>query len=366
MVRPLVTPSRTARIAFSGRIARLGAALATSLYLSSWSSVSFADQTRDRAAARTAADAGADAFEEGKYDQAFELFSRAEALFHAPPHLLFIARSLEKRGKLIEARENYLKLVNEKLPPGASRAFKEAQKAGEQELNAIESRLAYVTLKIQGNPDGAIVSMDGAELPAAMVGIPVPVDPGTHAFSASKEGARSPEVSVTLAEGAKETVELKLNEASAVPESQPEKGSAASGTSTQVAGESAASTGSTQRVLGFVTLGVGVVAAGVGTGFMVSSLNSRSKATELYDVCNPSPTACTGPEQDQIDGWDADADRAQWFAVGGFAVGGAAIITGIWLVATAGPAEVEARARPPARTVRFVAGPSWLGAAGTF
>src|SRR5687767_4640019 len=98
-------------------------ALIACLLISSLTPAAGADQTRDRAAARAAADAGADAFEKNDYPQALELFSRAERLYHAPPHLLFIARSLEKLGRLVEAREAYLKLAAEKLPASAPNAF---------------------------------------------------------------------------------------------------------------------------------------------------------------------------------------------------------------------------------------------------
>src|SRR6187399_2839785 len=70
---------------------------------------------RDRAAARSAADAGADAFDQQRYADAVELFGRAEKLVHATPHLLFIARSLVKLGRLVEAHETYLKIQREKL-----------------------------------------------------------------------------------------------------------------------------------------------------------------------------------------------------------------------------------------------------------
>ena len=224
-----------------------------------------ADQTRDRAAARAAADAGADAFEKNDYPQALELFSRAERLYHAPPHLLFIARSLEKLGRLVEAREAYLKLASEKLPASAPNAFKSAQASGETELNGIEGRLSHVTLKVRGDQaETAVPTMDGAELPSAMIGIPMPVDPGSHKFSVSNEHGRSEEVTVTLQEGARQTVELALDESgsSPTPSSAKEERPAAPVVADSSPAERA---GSAQRTWGFVTLGAGAVIAGVGT-----------------------------------------------------------------------------------------------------
>src|SRR4051812_5156740 len=70
--------------------------------------VAGAQTDHDRAAARSAAEAGADAFEQGHFERSLEFFGRAEQLVHAPPHLLYMARSFVKLGRLVDARETYL------------------------------------------------------------------------------------------------------------------------------------------------------------------------------------------------------------------------------------------------------------------
>src|SRR5688572_12247306 len=80
-----------------------------------------------RAAARSLATEGATAFNEGRYQDAVDMFTKAESLLHAPPHLLFLARSHAKLGQLVKAREAYMKVVKETLPPNASPAFRNAQ-----------------------------------------------------------------------------------------------------------------------------------------------------------------------------------------------------------------------------------------------
>jgi hypothetical protein len=347
-------------------------ALVAALFVSSLSPAVLADISRDRAAARTAADAGADAFEQGNYQQALELFSRAEALVHAPPHLLFMARSQDKLGKLVDAHETYLRLVGEKLPPGAPSAFKSAQSKAEAELTAIEARLAYVTLSVRGDEGNrALVSMDSAELPSAMVGIPIPVDPGTHVFSARTDRARSSEVSVTLREGARQAVELSLTEVIAAP--------ATAGATTQPTGATpppqdggpATPSGgggvSSQSLWGWVSVGAGAVIAGVGTGFLVSSGSTRKEADELYADCNATIEGCSDDQQAKINGVDSDADTAQAIGITGLAVGGAAIVTGVVLVLTDRPSNPGyGRMAPPSPRLRLLAGPTWIGAAGTF
>src|SRR5258706_10178573 len=78
-----------------------------------------AQTDEERAGARAAATQGADAFSQNRYADALDLFARAESLVHSPSHLLYMARSLEKLGKLVRARETYLKITRERLEPTA-------------------------------------------------------------------------------------------------------------------------------------------------------------------------------------------------------------------------------------------------------
>ncbi len=57
----------------------------------------------DREAARTIAGKGYESFEAGDWRKAMDLFQEAEARFHAPPHLLYIARAQAKLELLLEA-----------------------------------------------------------------------------------------------------------------------------------------------------------------------------------------------------------------------------------------------------------------------
>ena len=120
-----------------------------------------------------------------------------------------MARSLTKLGRLVEAHETYMKLVREQQPKNAPSAFVSAHAQAEQEVSAVEARLAHVTVVVRGtDADKAIVTMDNTDLPAAVVGIPMPVDPGNHVFVARTERAKSNETTVALRDGASESVPL--------------------------------------------------------------------------------------------------------------------------------------------------------------
>src|SRR5690348_5663659 len=63
---------------------------------------------QERAGARSAASEGIQAFQDGQTEKALKLLEQAESIVHAPTHLLFIALSRAKLGKLVEAREAYI------------------------------------------------------------------------------------------------------------------------------------------------------------------------------------------------------------------------------------------------------------------
>jgi len=63
----------------------LGAALL--VFVLSFGGRALAQSDEQRAAARSLATEGAGAFNDGRYQEAVELFSKAESLVHAPPHL---------------------------------------------------------------------------------------------------------------------------------------------------------------------------------------------------------------------------------------------------------------------------------------
>src|SRR6478609_7783916 len=134
-----------------------------------------------RASARELATDGAKAYDEGRWADTVDRFTRAEALYHAPPHLLYIARASAKLGKLVQAHETYVKITREELPKSAPKAFVDAQRAAVTEQAGLEPRRAQVTIVVE--VDGATkatVTMDGVDVPPALIGVAHSADPGSH------------------------------------------------------------------------------------------------------------------------------------------------------------------------------------------
>lgn len=281
----------------------------------------------ERAGARAAATAGADAFDSGKFQDALTFFNKAEALFHAPPHLLYIARSQAQLGKLVESRETYMRLKREALPATAPNAFRRAQATAAAELKALEPRLPYLTVLVNGE-EGFTVTLNGKPMPLALVGVPHPVNPGTYDVQASASGARSAKNTIVLTEGARQTAQLTLIAGDAPPADEP-RALPASGVTVggtlpvdQAPEESGGLSGT---LVGEIAgLGVGVLGIGAGVFF---SLDAGSKRDDADAQCAPATDGrCTGDEA-RVNQLDDDANSSQTKAIISFGAGAAGLAT---------------------------------------
>jgi hypothetical protein len=284
----------------------------------------------ERAAARAAATEGVQLLDQGRYAEALDRLRRAEALVHAPTHLLYIARAQARLGLLVEASETYVKIAHEALPPDAPRAFVEAQTAALQEGRDLDARIPTLLIRVDGPGAGdAAVTLDGTPLPPPMIGLAVPVNPGAHVLRAAARDGTSAEAHVKLVPGAHESAQLSLRAppATAVtPVSPPPE------TPPPVVGTPEPSTQSGPgRMLGFAAIGLGAAGLAVGTAFVVIN---RSKRTDANDLCPGS--VCPQAGKPQIQSLDQQADNAATVAWIGYGVGGAALATGIVLLLTSG------------------------------
>lgn len=281
----------------------------------------------DRAGARAAATAGLSAIQTSSWSEAVDLFTRAESLMHAPTHLLYLARSQAKLGRLVRARETYLKLVREALPPSAPKAFADAQASATTEVSEMESRIPTAKVVVEG--DGAAkatVTMDGATVSAALTGIPFPIDPGEHEFKAHTDDRESEIVKVAFADGSRETrtVTLKLSIRSAPKPANVVKPLPASAPAPAVAEAPVVTSPSAGlRTGAIVAFGVGVVGVAAGTVFM---LQSRSKSNDADALCPGGP--CPLSKRAEIADLDDGASSAATLSWVGYGVGVAGLATG--------------------------------------
>ncbi|MBL8743457.1 MAG: hypothetical protein JNK04_20245, partial [Myxococcales bacterium] len=122
-----------------------------------------------REAARALALKALAKIDSGQVAEGIALLEQAEASFHAPTHLLYLAQAHASMGHAARAAQTYDTLVREELPNYAPDEFREAERIGRVELRAVESKVGRIKLVLIGAPDGAkpTVRLDGASVPIA-------------------------------------------------------------------------------------------------------------------------------------------------------------------------------------------------------
>jgi hypothetical protein len=299
------------------------------LLLTSYAAPALAVTDEERAGARAAANAGATAMEQQRWADSITYFEKAESLVHAPPHLLNVARAHEKLGRLVQAREAYLKVAREELAPDAPKVFRQAQAEARAELDALEPRVPRVSVVVQGSGDLPVkVHMNGSPVPDGLVGVPRPLNPGSYEFQAFAEGAQSTPSTLMLRDGAKETVVLTLQAGTASTAVPPPVTPHPAPAEQTDAGQDPGGV-SGMRIASYVSFGVGVVGLGAGTVF---ALSSSSKSNEADDICNlQGEFSCPEDRRGEVAKLDSDADSARTMSIVGFVVGGVGVVTGVTL-----------------------------------
>lgn len=259
-----------------------------------------AGPAEDKATARELAKDGIAAEAKGDCATAIDRLERAESLYHAPPHLQYLARCYTKVGRLVEATETWRKLTLESLPVGAPQAFKDAIVEAQTELPKIEPRLARLTVHTSTKYDGLSVEIDGKSWPTAALDVPRVMDPGTHVLRAKATGFKTHEQSIALGEGKSDTVTITLEAGvDPVPSASASTSATVPPPPTASASASTAPTGKssfgTVQWVGVVTAGVGVLAL---AGGAFTGLTSNAKFSKLESDC-PVRSACEAADLDQ-------------------------------------------------------------------
>jgi hypothetical protein len=142
-----------------------------------------------KSAARGVAEEALKLYDKGDFAGAYDKANRANELVHAPTMALLTGKCLEKLGRLVEASEKYLEASRAPLEAGASAAQKSAQTEADKARAALMPRIPQVELALDPPAPDAEVTLDGKVVPAAMVGIKRPIDPGKHSVAVSRGGS---------------------------------------------------------------------------------------------------------------------------------------------------------------------------------
>jgi hypothetical protein len=239
-----------------------------------------------RGAARELAQQGKAAFARGDFDKARDLFHRAYTLVPAPTLAVYEGRALVKMKHLVEGEEAFVRALRTPIDKESPEQFREAVQTADSELVALRPRVPKVTIVAKGpgaEHPGLRVTVDGLAVKRALIGVEMSMNPGEHRLTANAPGGLEAQEIFTLAEKERRRVEVDVPEGApevpVAPVAVPAQEHPGVETPPDPSGSRA---GSTQRTVGLVIAGVGVV--GLGTG-LVTGLMATSKHSEAQEKC---------------------------------------------------------------------------------
>jgi hypothetical protein len=298
--------------------------------------------------ARALAEQAGDALDARDFKQAIELVTRAEALYHAPTHLMIAAEAHEGLGELVEAAELYERIVAEPLPAGSPAGFRTAQNEAVERIRALIARIPSLLVRVTPASARATVTLDGRPLETGGDSAKR-VNPGSHTIRATAPGHRPYEKTLALERGGVVTIAIALERESEEPARPP--------TAATVQPKPAAPASRTgSKVPAYVAFGFGAVGLGVGA---ITGKMSLDRVAELDEACPDKH--CPSGRQSDID----DAKLLGTISTIGFGVGLAGIAAGVVLLVTSGPTQ-EKPNQSAARTIEPWVSASSLGVRGSF
>lgn len=263
--------------------------------------------------------------EEGRHPEACPKYEASQQLEPGLGTLLYLADCYEKSGRLASAWATF----EEAVSLANTRGDHQRAEIAAVRAAALEPQLIRLVVEVpEPLPEGFELSRNGVAVPAAVFGLPVPVDAGTWRLRAQAPGYQTFETSVSVDHTQKEPYRLRL--LPLVPTSSGEN----TGTDPQTTAPLAASSDDlrdpgSQRTLGLIIGSAGILAGLVSGLFTVLAVNSND---ESLNACSSAdPNAC-GP-----DGVTAreDALRQAGIATGAAIVGVVGVGVGATLFFTA-------------------------------
>jgi hypothetical protein len=323
-----------------------------------------AEQT---AAARALGMEGVRLADSGDCPKAIDPLTRAESLHHAPTTLERLGECHIAVGKLVIGTEELNRVIHEPLAPNAPPAFTAAQERAKGAIDAALAKIGKLRIHVE-RPAGVDpkVKVDDDAVMTAMLDADRPTDPGTHKVTATAQGMKPAETSITLANGQSQSVSLTLepdpNAVVAPPVPAPGVPAATGPASAPAEPPPAAAPKSkVPAIVAFSAGGVGLV---VGSIFGAMALGTKSS----LDKACPSKTDCPATSQSDISSLGTNATVSTiGFGVGIVGVGLGTVLL-IMESGSSSPPATAARATPaaPKSHVTPYFGLGTAGVTGTF
>ena len=259
--------------------------------------------------------------QQGDAASACPKFEESERLEPGIGTKLNLADCYERVGRNASAWVLYLEVEDDTKHNGQL----ERRKMAHDRAAALLPKLSHLTIDVPkpNRAPGLTIVRDGVSVGDPQWGLAVPVDPGPHVVEANANGKKPWQTTVTVAaDGAAQTLSVPALENA--PAGEAPKAAGASTDSGPVKPVS-----HRQRMAGYITMGVGGAGLIIGSVFglrAISKNNQSDSASDCHgDVCINGGTGATAR---------ADARSAGNVSTVAFAIGGAAVATGLVLVLT--------------------------------
>ena len=284
-----------------------------------------------------------------RYSEACPKFLASQKVEPAIGTLLNLADCYEKNNQLASAWAKFHEAI-----ALAQRSNKpQREQTAKERADKLEPRL--IKLTILAHASGLDVKLDGTSIDSAALGSPIPVDAGKHRIEATASGKKPFTKDVEVNEKAKNpSVDIPPLE----DEPKPVVEAPAPPSPTEPPPEGAKSW-STQKTLGVVAAGVGVVGIGVGAFF---GIRTSSKWNDAKGRCSGTPLDC---DQTGVD-LGTQAKNSGTIATIALIAGGVFVAGGAVLFFTAPKDKRVGSIIPSARELRVGVGPGSLMLGGSF
>ncbi len=319
---------------------------------------------QETAAARALAVDGLKLAKAGQCREAVDKLERAEKIRHSAMVLAKLGECYVSTGKLVQGTEALRKMLREPLPPDASAALTQAYEHAPALIQEAKASIAGITITLAGGDSGKVtLTVDGTEVPATVLGVELPVDPGEHVVEVTGAAYLKSTNRAKLAAGEKQAIQIELKpnpeaalQAKAADEPPvapgPRADSAGSGSRSRFpsrppidSGAQPVANSGSGKTLAFISYGVGALGIGAGVLFGRSAMQDK----DVLDGQCPNKV-CPPEQQDRLN----SAKTKGIVATAGFGVGAAGIVLGTILLATGGSSSsssAAASAAPPTRTL---------------
>ena len=300
------------------------------------------------AAARTLFKEARELERQDRWDEALVRLESVAKIRSTPQVLFHIALCKEHIGKLVAARNGFEQARREARKNSADQVVRES----EEHIATLEGRIPKLSIATPEPPAGLTIYIDGETIEPGLLTVPIPLDPGEHRIRAVAEGHEDFEQTLSLEEGATQTLAITLSVSETPPPPVEPPPPVQPPVQPPPVQPPTPHTDPSPPIAGWVLVGTG---GALLVGAVVSAMVRSSAINEIDESC-PSHTNCDPSLEDTH-------DRAQTYGTLGAVLGGlgaATVGTGAVLVWSSSDGQGE----DTQVAVRPVARPEGLGMAG--